>query len=450
MSEIIEVKNNQEKDMNSKRYTQEIIKRANPLRGIDDLDRLINSIKDKKIVMLGESSHGTKEFYEWRTAITKELIANHGFNFIAVEGDWPPCQEITKFIQNKTQSRVEETLSHFSRWPTWMWSNKQVAQLSEWLKNNFSPAEKPVGFYGLDVYSLYESMDKTVELLSKIDKTLSMQAISYYSCFESYRHDEKAYARSLFDLPEGCKKHVLKVLNEILNYRLSHPENKDELLFNAIQNAKIVCNAENYYRAMVLGEEDSWNVRDNHMMDTLSMLTEHYGADSKGIVWEHNTHIGDYRATDMAILGQVNIGGLARDEYGAENVALVGFTTYTGTVIASSAWDGPIKVMPVPKARENSVEAELHNAIPEIGCPDYYLMFNDKDADQALAETRGHRAIGVVYHPPSEHRGNYVPTSLSRRYDALVFIDETHALEPLLTLVDKDKIPETYPYGTHI
>lgn len=435
--------------MNSNNFGTEISKKANPLRGIDDLDRLINSIKDKKIVMLGESSHGTKEFYEWRSMISKELILNHGFNFIAVEGDWPPCQNINKFIQNKTSEGAEQTLSHFSRWPTWMWANKEVLELIEWLKSNYDVKKYPIGFYGLDVYSLYESMDKVVEQLSQIDRELELQAISYYSCFDSYRHDEKAYARSLFNLPEGCKKQVLKVLDESLNYKLVN-ETKNENLFDAIQNAKIVCNAENYYRAMVLGEEDSWNVRDYHMMDTLRMLLGHYGLNSKAIVWEHNTHIGDYRATDMVLQGQVNIGGLAREEFGAENVALVGFTTYTGTVIASPAWDGPVEVMKIPKAREHSVEAEMHNAAAQLGIPNYYVLFNDEEINLTLAQPLGHRAIGVVYHPPSEQRGNYVPTSLSNRYDAMVFIDETNALNPLKTNVDKTKIPETYPHGTHV
>lgn len=434
--------------MNSTDFAKEITKNASMLRNIDDLDRLINSVKDKKVVMLGESSHGTKEFYEWRAAISKELILNHGFNFIAVEGDWPPCQEVSKFIQNKTQLDAEKTLAYFSRWPTWMWANREVQTLIEWLQENSSKLKKAVGFHGLDVYSLYESMDKVIEELDSIDRSLALAASSYYSCFDSYRHDEKAYARSLMRLPEGCKKQVLKVLNDSLNYKLSNPDNED--IFDVVQNAKIVCNAENYYRAMVLGEEDSWNVRDHHMMDTLTMLMDHYGPDAKGIVWEHNTHIGDYRATDMMRNGQVNIGGLAREEFGNENVALVGFTTYKGTVIASSAWDGAIKIMPVPEAKEGSVESEMHKASADIGYPDYYVLLNNVAPDSPLAEPRGQRAIGVVYHPPSEHRGNYVPTILSKRYDVMVFIDQTTALNPLEIKADKEKIPETYPFGTHV
>lgn len=430
-------------------YTSEITNNATALKSTDDLKTLINSIKDKKVVMLGESTHGTKEFYEWRMAISRELIEKHGFNFIAVESDWPPCQEINAFSQNKKEVSAEATLLNFTRWPTWMWANAQVLQLIQWLKKFNQNKTGAIGFYGLDVYSLYESMDKVVDKLLQIDRDFAMSAATYYSCFDSYRHDEKAYARSLFHLPEGCKKQVLKVLNNALKYKLKNDQ-ENEKLFDAIQNAKIVCNAENYYRAMVFGEEDSWNIRDGHMMDTLKTLLDHHGENSKGIVWEHNTHIGDYRATDMALYAQVNIGGLARQEFGSENVALVGFTTYTGTVIASSAWDGETKIMPVPKARDLSVEAEMHKAAEDIGHPDFYLLLNKLDKDSPLAEPRGQRAIGVVYHPPSEHRGNYVPTSLSNRYDAFVFIDETTALDPIETPIDKDKMPETYPFGAHM
>lgn len=434
-------------------YANELTKKATPLRGIDDLEVLINSLKDKKIVMLGESSHGTKEFYEWRMAISKELILHHGFKFIAVEGDWPPCQEINKYIHKESSENAETTLRHFSRWPTWMWANEEVSSFIDSLKNSAKTKNSTASFYGLDVYSLYESMDKVVEQLRSVDLELCNQAIAYYSCFDSYRHDEKSYARSLFNVPEGCKKEVLKVLNETLKMKMVESgQEKNENLFNALQNSKIVANAENYYRAMVLGEEDSWNVRDHHMMDTLSMLLEHHGEGAKAIVWEHNTHIGDYRATDMALMGQVNIGGLARQKYGEKNVALVGFTTYSGSVIASSAWDGPIMKMNIPQSPEGSVEGEMHKAAEAIGFPNYYVVFdqNDKAPDSILANIKGHRAIGVVYYPPSEQRGNYVSTSLSRRYDSVVFIDQSSALHPIITQFDKDKIPETYPFGTHI
>lgn len=436
--------------MDNNLFGEEIVRKATPFKRMDDLGPLIDKIKDKKIVMLGESTHGTKEFYEWRSAISKELILNHGYNFIAIEGDWPPSQNVNRYISHDEGVSATQVLKNFSRWPTWMWANQEVVDLVDWMKMHNRTKLDPIGFHGLDVYSLYESIDQVIAQLNKIDPELAKKATAYYSCFDSYRHDEKAYARSLFNASEGCKKQVINALNETLNYKLHQYSEKQEFLFDAIQNARIVCNAENYYRAMIFGEQDSWNVRDNHMMDTLAVLLNHYGPNSKGIVWEHNTHIGDYKATDMINVGQVNIGGLAREIYGEKNVALIGFTTHHGVVIASSAWDGPIKRMEIPNGKKGSLEAELHNAIPGIGSPNYYLIFNNELEFSPLREVRGHRAIGVVYHASSEQRGNYVPTVLTDRYDALMFFDETEAVNPLAVEIDFKKIPETYPYGARV
>jgi erythromycin esterase-like protein len=438
-------------------FCNEVIRKAHPLKKSNlqnSLEPLINSIKDKKIVMLGESSHGTKEFYELRSLISKELILNHGFNFISVEGDWPACQLINQFIQLKDASynghKAKSILSQFSRWPTWMWANEEIAELITWLKTYNYSKKKPAGFYGFDVYSLYDSIEQVISLLSKIEPELAIKAKSYYACFESYRHNEMAYARSLFNIPEGCKKSVLSVLNETLKYKLDKINNQSEIMFDALQNARIVSNAERYYRAMIFGEEDSWNVRDHHMMNTLSMLLDHYGHDAKGIVWAHNTHIGDYKATNMVMEGQVNVGGLAREIYGKDQVALVGLSTYSGRVIASGAWDGPIEVLPIPKAKDKSVESEFHNAILKIGFSDFYITMDNESEFSPLAEIHDQRAIGVVYHPPSEQHGNYVPTNLSKRYDAFIFFDETTAINPLNIKASIEKIPETYPFGTHI
>jgi erythromycin esterase-like protein len=436
--------------MESSMFCDEIAKKANRLTSVADIVPLIESLKDKKIVMLGESTHGTKEFYQWRNAISKELILNHGFNFISIEGDWPPCEKVNRYISHDEGVNTYDVLLNFSRWPTWMWANHEVVEIVDWLKNHNRSKLDPVGFHGLDVYSLYDSIDQVIVQLNKIDPALALKATYYYSCFDSHRHDEKAYARSLFNVHEGCKKQVLNALNDTLNYKLHQYSEKKDYLFDATQNARIVYNAENYYRAMIFGEDDSWNVRDNHMIETLAMLLNHYGDESKCIVWEHNTHIGDYKATDMVKQGQVNIGGLAREKYGEENVALVGFTTHHGTVIAASAWDGLIKRMEIPNAKKGSLEDELHKAIPKVGYPNYYMMFKNEPEFSPLKEVLGHRAIGVVYHASSEQRGNYVPTSVANRYDALVFLDETEALSPLEVDVDYRKIPETYPFGARL
>lgn len=428
-------------------YLQEIVNGARPLVDKQGIGPLVTALKNKKIVMIGEASHGTKEFYEWRQHITQELIMNHGFNFIAVEGDWPPCQKVNRFITGKEGD--QEVLASFNRWPTWMWSNHEVLWFVDWLKEwNKNSADK-VGFHGLDVYSLYESMDQVILMLKKIDPKLAEEAGKKYACLESYRHNEIDYAKSLFKAPEGCKKEILDVLEATLQARLkSRKDNED--WFDINQNANIVKNAEDYYRAMVFGDKDSWNVRDTHMMSTLEMLLEHYGEGSKCIVWEHNTHIGDYRATDMVIHGQVNIGGLAREIFGSENVGLVGFGTYSGTVTASYQWDGPTLSFDVPEARPGSVEHACHSVIAQVTSPDFYLIFDPLNHHTALNQVKGHRAIGVVYDPEIEHRGNYVQTSLANRYDAFIFLDHTNALAPLYIPFDKHKFPETYPHGNRI
>lgn len=431
--------------MNS--YENELRLRSKPLVYFSDVKPLIDSIKDKKVVMLGESSHGTSEFYQWRKEISLELITRHGFNFIAVEGDWPPCYQVNHFLNNPQGKSSHQVLKAFDRWPTWMWANTDVAELiNELMKWNKNREEK-AGFYGLDVYSLVDSIDETIRSLKEIDPHLAQKASRTYSCFDPYRKDEKEYARSLFRFPEGCREEVVKTLQELLSLKLQRRMDSD--LFNAIQNARIVKNAESYYRAMVSFDDDSWNVRDRHMMETLDTLFEYYGQDAKAIVWEHNTHIGDYRATDMVLHGQINIGGLAREKYGQENVSLVGFGTYTGTVIASHAWDGPALTLPVPEAKIESLEDHCHNLSQKMGS-DFFLLFDDAPSESVLNRSIGHRAIGVVYHPEYERRGNYVPTILPKRYDAFVFIDKTHALVPFQVGFDPRKFPESYPHGTRL
>ncbi len=431
--------------MNTNEIIDEVAANAQPFTEKLDLSSLINAIKDKKIVMLGESTHGTHEFYRWRLEISKELIENHGFNFIAVEGDWPPCQKINSFIQK--QDLLDDPLdilSNFSRWPTWMWANYEMLSVMEWMsefnQNNFS-ADLKAGFYGLDVYSLYESISTIRDKLESIDPVLSARVMRYYSCFDPYMNDEKAYARSLFKYPDGCKHQVAEALFEMLKKKITD--------INILQNASIVQQAERYYRAMISGEE-AWNIRDEHMMTTLDKLIHHYGPESKCIVWAHNTHIGDHRATDMLFHGQVNIGGLSREKWGEDNVALIGFTTYKGSVIAGHAWDGKIGVMQIPEAKKGSLEDLFHQASLKMGQPNFFLITNQIKNSSLTKEYFGHRAIGVVYHPASESQGNYVPTLLTKRYDGMFFFNESSALTPLRVQVDREKIPETYPFGARI
>lgn len=417
----------------------------NKLNTSADLDALIEAIGDKPVVMLGEASHGTHEFYTWRTAISKRLIQEKGFNFIAVEGDWPDCYKINRFVKGYKDAgeSIRNVLMNFDRWPTWMWANWEVAALAEWLRENNKnlSAEKKVGFYGLDVYSLWDSMKEMVNYLEKEDPQAAQSVKKAIKCFEPFEENEQLYAR--FSLSEhSCRDSVVSLLKEI-RLKAQFLDGDREAGFNTEQNALIAVNAEKYYRSMVGFDNESWNVRDTHMMETLDRLMKFHGKNAKGIVWEHNTHIGDARATDMKRAGMVNIGQLAREQYGDDNVFLVGFGTYTGTVIAGDEWSAPMEELEVPEAREGSIEQQLHDESSD----DRYLLFNTEDIDAKYDTAIKHRAIGVVYHPGRERYGNYVPSVMSERYDAFVFIDETSALHPLHMKPHDEKVPDTYPFG---
>ncbi|MBX3033992.1 MAG: erythromycin esterase family protein [Bdellovibrionaceae bacterium] len=421
---------------------------AVPLRETRDLRPLIEKIAGSRIVMLGEASHGTQEFYEWRRLISQELIAEHGFHFIAVEGDWPACAHVHRFIRGETREKsAREALQNFRRWPTWMWANTEMIAAAEWLREHNAGREgTPVGFHGLDVYSLFESIDEVLRQLREIDPAMARRARLRYECFEPFRRDEKAYAKSLVHFPEGCERQVLESLQELLATRLEGL--RADRLLDLQQNARIVKNAEDYYRTMIHGDEDSWNVRDRHMMETLDQLLKHYGPGSKAIVWAHNTHIGDHRATEMQQQGLVNIGGLAREKWGEDQVSLVGFSTYEGEVIASPAWDGPVEITPVPPGRPLSYEEIFQDVSRRIAAPDFFLWLKEEPLRKVFRQTRGHRAIGVVYNPAYERHGNYVPSALSDRYDALLFFSKTRALTPLRQEFSRSEIPETWPRGT--
>lgn len=434
--------------------------RGRPLTRKIDLKPLVEKISHSKVVMLGEGSHGTQEFYDWRRLISEWLIVKHGFRLIVVEGDWPPCWELNQYIHSKLGNNARQVLQHFNRWPTWMWANTQVIRLAEWMKshNEVVPQDQRIGFYGLDVYSLFESIDSILIQLENINPLLARRARLRYECFNPFRRDERAYVKSLVNFPEGCRREVAENLKELLSLRLDSQLNSSQLdtsqpnfkeaLLNVQQNAIIIANAENYYRTMFQGDEESWNIRDRHMLATLDLLLHHHGPEAKAIVWAHNTHVGDYRATDMADFGQVNLGGLAREKWGEDQVELVGFGTYQGEVIASHAWDGPIEKMQVPPGKPGSFESIFHQAAKSSGHKALYVDLQGKGTRQGpLSQVRGHRAIGVVYNPAFEQFGNYVPTSLAHRYDAFIFIDKTTALEPLIFGFEEEQIPETWPHG---
>jgi erythromycin esterase-like protein len=420
---------------------------ALPLEGPKDLDPLLERIGDARYVLLGEASHGTSEYYRWRTWISQRLIREKGFSFIAVEGDWPDCYRVNRYVKGFPDSGMDarEVLDAFNRWPTWMWANEEVVALADWLRRHNARLEEAdrVGFFGLDVYSLWESLYAVIGYLHKADRSALSAARRAFRCFEPFGEDVQEYARATAFVPTSCEDEVVDLLKELRGRAPRYQTDGREDYFAAEQNALVVRGAEAYYRAMVRGGPESWNIRDRHMTETLERLMSHHGPGAKGIVWEHNTHIGDARATDMADDGMVNIGQLVRERHAGEGVVLVGFGSHRGTVIAGDEWDAPMEVMDVPPGREGSWEDILHRA----GETNKLLLLDDVRDDEVFLEERGHRAIGVVYHPERERYGNYVPTVLPRRYDAFCHIDETRALHPLHLRPDLSKIPETYPSG---
>jgi erythromycin esterase len=425
-----------------------VAKHSIPLRQDADLDPLMDLIGDGRLALIGEASHGTHEFYEWRARLSQRLIAEKGFRFVAVEGDWPDCYRLNRYVQTLRHAGMSaaHVLHGFDRWPTWMWANQEIVDFSEWLRafNQGIPATRNVGFFGLDVYSLRDSLQAIVGYLEKVHPEAIDKAMRAFRCFDPYGGDPHQYARALMLGPDGCQDELVDLLVHLNKHNRQYRALGSDAFFNAEQNAIIARNAERYYRAMIQGGPMSWNIRDQHMMQTLDRLLQHHGPDAKAIVWAHNTHIGDARATDMVSDGMVNIGQLARDQYGPDQVVLIGFTSHRGHVIAAHGWDRPWYNLPVPLAAPGSWDDVLHLAGPA----DRLLIMTPEIAGPAMRTVRGQRAIGVVYHPRFERHGNYVPTDLPARYDAILHIDLTHALRPLhmperLSL----EPPETYPFA---
>jgi erythromycin esterase-like protein len=393
-----------------------------------DLDRIISEIGDSRIVLLGEASHGTSEYYKIRTELSKRLIEEKGFNIIAVEGDWPASQSVNKYIKgyDKTEN-PRDVLQSFKRWPTWMWANQEVVDLISWLKgyNSNTDLKQKIGFYGIDVYSLWESMEDVINYLEKIDSPDLEKARKAFSCFEPFNREAQEYAVSAGLLGDDCTDEVIELLSTIRKNK-EHYTSDHEQELNLEVNAMVAANAEHYYRAMVTNDEKSWNVRDEHMVEALNAIMKSYGDDAKVIVWEHNTHVGDARATDMMEAGMTNVGQIVREQNPKEDVYIVGFGTHRGSVIASEEWGLDLERMVVPPARRGSWEDAMHQA----GNYNQILVFNDENRKE-FHTPLGHRAIGVVYQPQYEQYGNYVPSIMSERYDAFIYIDQTNALQPL-------------------
>jgi len=437
----------------------EAIRRAAvPLGGhAEDYDALMELVGDARVVLLGEATHGTHEFYHERARITQRLITEKGFTTVAVEADWPDAYRVNRYVRGQSDdASPAEALGDFRRFPTWMWRNTDVLNLVGWLReynDSLGADATKVGFYGLDLYSLYSSMEAVIRYLEEVDPEGAKRARHRYSCFEHFGEDTQAYGYAAeLGIAESCEEEAVRQLREMRD-RAAELARQDGGLpedehFYAEQNARLVKNAEEYYRSMFRGRVSSWNLRDCHMADTLEALLRYFdsrGQNTKVVVWEHNSHIGDARATEMGDDGEWNVGQLARERWGRDAV-LVGFTTHHGTVTAASDWDAPAERKRVRPALPGSFEALLH----AVGIPRFLLPLRDNaELSRALDASRLERAIGVIYLPRSERVSHYFHARLPEQFDAVVHVDETRAVEPLEPTAQwhTGEAPETFPTG---
>ena len=425
---------------------------AVPLSGADsDYDALVHRARSARLILLGEASHGTHEFYDERAKISQRLIEELNFDAIVVEADWPDAYLVDQHVRNGMDESPERALRGFKRFPQWMWRNDDVVALVDWLRTrnaSFARAEH-AGFYGMDLYSLHASIDAVLDYLWKVDPDAARRARERYSCFEHFGDDPQAYGYATSRGAETCEDDVVRQLIELTHSARKSTGYVDaravDEQFVAEQNARLVRNAERYYRAMFRGRASSWNLRDKHMADTVDALLEHLGRDgheAKLILWAHNSHLGDARATEMGARGEVNVGQLLRERHGDE-VMSVGFTTHIGTVTAATDWDEPAETMDVVPSMAGSYERLCHDAAIDR----FYLGLQDPVVRQALREPRLERAIGVIYRPQTERQSHYFKALLSNQFDAIVHIDVTSAVRPLeqTALHEEEEIPETFP-----
>lgn len=416
-----------------------------------DYDPLLRWIGDRRLVLIGEASHGTHDFYRERARITRLLIEKKGFNAVAIEGDWPDAYRVHRFVRGTgTDETAREALDDFTRFPSWMWRNMDVLAFIGWLREHnqrIPRLEERTGFYGLDLYSLQGSMRAVLDYLDKVDPEGAARARYRYACFDQFGEDTQAYGYAAsFGLTRTCEDEVVGQLVE-MQRRSAELASRDgrvepEDFFFAEQNARLVRNAERYYRTMFSGRAESWNVRDRHMAETLNLLMQHR-PQVKAVVWAHNSHLGDARATEMSALGEINLGQLAREHFGDE-AFLLGFTTYSGEVTAASEWDEPAERKRVRPALERSYEELFH----QTGIPAFSLRLHQQVAE-VLRGPLLERAIGVIYRPESERLSHYFECQLPGQFDAVIHIDRTKALIPLerVSTWEAGEAPETYPFA---
>ena len=420
---------------------------AEPFASIDtvDLGSLLERIGDARIVLLGEATHGTSEFYRMRERISRELIVKKGFRFIAIEGDWPDAARVDHYIRHLEYPLSEWTA--FARFPTWMWRNNEVRDFVDWLRkhNAATKHESRVAFHGLDLYSLYVSIRSVLNYLDQVDPEAAKVARQRYGCLTPWQGDPATYGHAaLTGSYRTCEPHVVLALKDLMEKRLAYAEHDGERFFDAVQNARLVTNAERYYRIMYYGSRASWNLRDEHMFTTLKNLLAFYGTASKAIVWAHNSHVGDSAATEMASRGEHNIGHLCRQEFG-DSAYLVGFGTNSGTVAAASDWDGPMEIKKIQPALPKSYERLCHAA----GQARFTLGLRnrtDLTGAQGLGMPHLERAIGVIYRPETERASHYFQAILPRQFDEYIWFDDTRAVTPFDT-AELAGLPDTYPFG---
>ena len=429
---------------------------AHPLRGVaSDFDPLLTRIGDARFVLIGEASHGTHECYRIRAELTKRLIREKGFNAVAVEADWPDAYRVNRFVRGRgSDADATDALDGFRRFPQWMWRNADVLDFVGWLRAHNDTAmgpQRPVGFYGLDLYSLHASIEAVLEYLRVVDPDAARRAQARYACFDHVGTDAHWYGRATrLGLSKSCETEVIAQLVELQRaageYARRDGRVDPDALFYTEQNARVVRNAEAYYRAAVGGGVTSWNLRDRHMAETLDLLADHLGGgrdEAKIVVWAHNSHLGDATWTSMGNEGELNLGQLVRERYARDSV-LIGFTTFAGTVTAASDWDAPAERKRVRPALPGSYEALFH----EAALGNFLLLF-DHGHEMAweLDEPRLERAIGVIYRPKTERVSHYFSASMSRQFDAVLHYDLTRAVEPLerTSLWNRGELPETFP-----
>ncbi|GEM49256.1 erythromycin esterase family protein [Deinococcus cellulosilyticus] len=429
---------------------------AHPLTGgSEDYDTLLQTIGDARFVLIGEASHGTHEFYRERARITRLLIEQKGFTAVAVEADWPDAYRVNRFVRGLGEDRdASEALGDFQRFPKWMWRNEDVHGFVSWLRDhNTRHADRQAGFHGIDLYSLHRSMEAVVEYLDTVDPQAAQRARQRYSCFEPYGEDPQEYGMAtVYGTEEPCESEVVAQLMELRQRETELSQGgvlaEDEHFF-AEQNARLALNAERYYRAVFHGREDTWNLRDAHMADTIDALFLHQkdqGLEPRIVVWAHNSHLGDARATEVNWRqNQQNVGQYVRERH-PEDTFIIGLSTHHGEVTAADDWGQPAKRKTVRPALQNSVEDLLH----EVGVQDFWLDLRaDRNTLSALQESRLQRFIGVIYRPQTERWSHYYLTRPSDQYDALLYFDRTSALVPLdrTSGWEAGELPDTYPSG---